>query len=408
MAIVLGRLISWRALSAWAFTAGLLTGVAALSLLGRFVASQNYIEDFHRFHRYINYESLFYPTASQVRALALASGPPDQIFVIAGGSSVLFGSGQGVDELWSNHLQRALGDRFTVLNFAFPGGAPQEHGAVAAQSLAQEGFKVIYVMDVPVNGVGAPPDGSLNKYVFWDAYYKGRLPEHPERMARIEVLTQRFVARKLIPESALTELRIRAFLDSWLYFTDLWNTVGYTTLFTTWSQFVEPIAPFTTPRKYLKDPLEKYTPDPVEIRYRKGDPERDLTIVRSIVPMACRRADDAWVDIDLARVRSELEVDARATFPESFRRQTIVSVTRMSPFYIDKLSDEERRCLGRAYDFTTMIFERVGYRALVTADGFLVEDYDDRVHLTGSGGEKLALQLAPAVREMAQRLGYME
>lgn len=403
------RRMSSRASSTFAFTAGVLSGLVALSLIGRLVASQSYFEEFRRFHRYINYESLFYPTASQVRALALASGEPDDIFVFVGGSSVLFGTGQGTDDLWTRYLQRALGDRFTVLNFAFPGGAPQEHGAVAAQSLAKDGFKVVYIMDAPTGGIGAPPDGGLNRYVFWDAYYKGRLPEHDERWPRIEEHTRRRVAPGIVAETALLELRIRALLDSWLYFTDLWNTVGYTTIFTTWSQFVGPTAPFMTPRKYFRDPFENYTSVPVERRYQRGDLEREMALVRLIPPMACRKgAGGDWVDLEPPPFLGELEADARASFPESFRRQTIVSVTRMSPFHIGQLANDERRCFDRAQQSTVSLLEQLNFRALVIGADFTAEDYDDRVHLSADGGQKLALQLAPVVREVSQRLGYIE
>jgi len=35
------------------------------------------------------------------------------------------------------------------------------------------------------------------------------------------------------------------------------------------------------------------------------------------------------------------------------------------------------------------------------------DDFRDSVHLTASGGEKLAKELAPAIRDLARRLEYV-
>lgn len=406
MVVVLNRPISRRALSAWAFAAGVVVGTVVLSLLGRYVSARSYFEGFERFHRFISPDSFFYPTASQVRSLALASGGRDRVMVIVGGSSVLYGAGQGADELWTKHLQAVLGEPFVVMNFAFLAGAPQEHGAVAAQSLLKDGFKVVYVTDARPDHIGAQPDGSRHRYVFWDAYYKGLLPEYDERIERIETLAGRGAQQDL-----LAELRLRARLDSWLYFTDLWQAFGYTTIFTTWSQYVEPpVGLFTTPRKHLQDPFATYRPEPVATRYQRRDVETIMRGVRTFPRLVCetRRNGREWVDVEPRTDRAAAEADAVASFPEPFRRHMVVTVNQQSPFFVEQLSAGEQRCYRRYWDQGAASLQKLGFRAVVTGRGFSAEDYDDDVHLAAGGGRKLAERLAPIIRDVAEQHQYLE
>jgi hypothetical protein len=48
-----------------------------------------------------------------------------------------------------------------------------------------------------------------------------------------------------------------------------------------------------------------------------------------------------------------------------------------------------------------------GYAALDYGEKFTPEDYADRTHLAPAGGEKLADTVAPAVRALAEKLGYL-
>jgi hypothetical protein len=50
----------------------------------------------------------------------------------------------------------------------------------------------------------------------------------------------------------------------------------------------------------------------------------------------------------------------------------------------------------------------VGYRPVLSTASFTEDDYADRVHLLASGGRKLAIDLAPRLREIARELGYLE
>ena len=120
----------------------LLVGVAASFLAccvaGRLLSHVNCLCDFTRFHLHIDYQSLYYPTVSQVRSLARDTLDPDKVVVVLGGNSILQGFGQGAAGNWTRHLQELLGDRFQVLNLALPNAAPFEFGAVAAEVLARD------------------------------------------------------------------------------------------------------------------------------------------------------------------------------------------------------------------------------------------------------------------------------
>jgi hypothetical protein len=161
-------------------------GITVLALCGRIVASIDYIDpnSFHRFHLYINPQTLYCPTASQLSALAHAAVRRDQVAVVLGGSSVIWGAGESDAELWSRKLQADLGDGYRVLKFAMPSGSPQEFGAVAAEALLKDGYKVVLVADV--GSTFGPPDGLFYPYVYSDARYKGMLLDNPLGDERIQ------------------------------------------------------------------------------------------------------------------------------------------------------------------------------------------------------------------------------
>src|SRR5205085_1796865 len=118
------------------------------SVLGHWASLHNHFEHFQRFHRLISTEALYYPTASEVVAVARAAAESGRIPVIVGGSSIMFGSTQPESALWTRRLQEVLGDRYAVVNLAFPAGSIAEYGAVAAQALMQAGYRPIFVVDV--------------------------------------------------------------------------------------------------------------------------------------------------------------------------------------------------------------------------------------------------------------------
>src|SRR5262245_25311365 len=147
-----------RLLAPLPFFAGLVLALALCCVAGRKAPGVYGFRDFRRFHSAINPEHQYYPTALQVRALARRELPRDKIAVVIGGSSVMEGIGQPVEQLWTRTLQQKLGDEFRVLNLAMPGGAPNEHGQLAAEMLCRDHPRVISVCDCRLHTYAASPD----------------------------------------------------------------------------------------------------------------------------------------------------------------------------------------------------------------------------------------------------------
>src|SRR5262245_35657241 len=116
---------------------GMALGFAVCALAGYLGTRRNLITHFQRFHTYINTGTQFYPTASQVRELVRSRVSPNKIAVLIGGNSILHGSLQAPPDLWSDRLQRLLGDRYQVINLGLCGTRPGEFGAIAAEMLCR-------------------------------------------------------------------------------------------------------------------------------------------------------------------------------------------------------------------------------------------------------------------------------
>jgi hypothetical protein len=134
-----------RLVAPWALLLGALLSFLGCCAAGAWYSRQPVYENFQRFHQLITPESLHYPTASQVLALARAQLPPDRVAVVVGGNSVLNGCGQRPERLWSRALQAALGDDYRVLNLAVRGAYPPELGGAIAEALGREHPRVLFI-----------------------------------------------------------------------------------------------------------------------------------------------------------------------------------------------------------------------------------------------------------------------
>lgn len=367
---------------------------------GRIVSGVNYFHDFERFHLYISPSTLYYPTASQVVTLTKSLVAPDQVAVIVGGSSVMWGAGQADFELWTQHLQEDLGPRYRVVNLSLPSGSPEEHGAVAAEALLKEGYKVIFLSDLG-NGFGSP-DGLFYPYVYWDAYYKGLLLPNEQALPVIET-----AAKTRTSAPPLEELKSRAMLDSAFYFADFWNAFSYNVLFTTWNYLVAPPNGwFYMPRTDFKDPQPQF---PDDQRYSNPSRDQAMSIVRAYVTLECptdspgptshAAADAYW---------SNWNTTASVAFPQDFRRNMLVVRVFQARLYRDALTPAEVSCYGQEFAETTSRLSALGYNATEIGADWTPEDYIDVTHPAAAGGVKMAATLAPEIQELARRLGYVE
>jgi hypothetical protein len=371
----------------------------ACCALGRLVSRQSPYKNFERFHNFINYLSLYYPTVSQTRAIARSGLGPDQIVVVVGGSSVMHGAFQGDRYLWTKQLQALLGPRYRVLNFALPGAPPADFGPVAAEVLQRDHAKVIFITNncAGTGIVVGDVDGRQLRYFFWGAYYKGLLRHAPERDARVAELD-----RENGEGSALAELRRGARLDSWLYTQDLWTTFSYRCASTVWCPLVA--ESFTRPRRH----------------YASGDPEAPPD--QPLPPAAEQALLANWAALlpgyrwaavppgaaDADYGDTPLVQSFKLCVPAPFRRRTLVVINHLSPKYVRRLAPDVQAKHAADYPESVRALEQAGFAALELGKDYAPRDYVDGVHFSREGAGKMAADVAPKVRQMARDLGYTD
>lgn len=369
-----------------AFVGGLVVGLVLLSLAGRATTGVDQFPGVSRFHLYLNPGTLFYPTANQVIAHARAAARADQTLVIVGGSSTMYGAGQGATELWTDVLRDALGDQFGVVNLAFPSGAPGEHGSVAAQALIREGRDVIFVTHV-FPDVG-DADGVSFRYVVHDALARGLLLPSVERDAALSQTS-------LVPsalDATREELRIRAALDSVLYATDLWESFGYHVALLAWQPHGIAGQPFWAPRSRATDLLPGTFPR--EMAYPRSLEEAALRVMEAETVGWCADPDGTWT-----RSRDLLA----AQIPPGLRERTLVILLGRSPYYTARLTDAQRDCRAAFLRRLAEHLQSAGYHPLLIGEDWQDRDFVDYVHPSASGGRKTARHIAPVLKELAGR-----
>ena len=187
-------------LSPAGFFSGLALSFLACCAAGFIVRDRNCYERFERFHRFINIETQFYPTACQLRALGRSRLDTEKIAVVVGGNSILYGTGQREEALWTKRLQELLGERYQVINLASPAALPGEFGGLAAEILARDYPRLILLADQQPSASAGDPDGRLYRYLFWDAHYKGLLQPDSLREERLLQLGDSRTAREEFAE----------------------------------------------------------------------------------------------------------------------------------------------------------------------------------------------------------------
>jgi hypothetical protein len=403
----------WRAnLAPRAVLAGIVLGFVAMCVLGRHVARIDYHPGFVRFNPSDAPDEKYYPTVNEMMAIVRQEIKPGQILVIVGGNSVLLGVGQPVAHIWTKQLQADLGDRYYVVNFAFRGAASTNCGAVVAEALRKEFPKQILIANLPPTQMGYPTGSEVYRYNNWDAYYKGLLIDDPVRNAEIKLSHQ--IPEYYNREFAVPELRIREWLDSLLYFQDLWNYFTFTKLNTVWGSYFPGVVNFQDPIRFL-DPRNVYTdtePDfltmPMSSRYI-GDSasiQGEMDNVRGVSIYAFNKGPDGkWLTYQ--PLWDEFAKQSAAAFPQELKKRTLILMGYNSPFYLSRLPADELERNDLSFKKAVEEWEKAGYAALAYGKDYTMDDAGDRTHLTWHGGVKLANVVAAKVRAMSQQLGYL-
>ena len=196
-------------------------------------------------------------------------------------------------------------------------------------------------------------------------------------------------------------------LDRALHFDDLWNRAAFEWINTVPS-FFHPDFPATfTPRgRYTDDELD-FRSMPFGERYRDSAAAVEMQIVRGATePYFQRGADGSWRCDE--RTRKYFDTMDRAALPEALRRRTLIVVSPNSPYYVDRLTAEERARDEAGYRESLQIWRDAGYHAMTYPAGLTVDDFGDRTHLTVPGGQKLAVGVAEEISRVANGLGYFQ
>ena len=370
------------------FFAGLALGFALCCVLGRVAPKLAPIEDAERLHALINPQTLYFPTALQVRAWARRQLPRDKIAVVIGGNSVLQGSGQKLPDVWTRRLQAELGDGYRILNVAVSSGAPTEYGEVVAEMLSRDHPRVIHVCNCNAARFASAPDGSLPtyRYFFHDAQARGLLAPFDERDRALEELRG---AR--LPREPIDELMLQTRANRWLSFNDFWQAFGYHACFTVWTRLAAQ-HPWQARKRW---------PDIVNMASGNLTAGQWAIAKRNLLAAARPYTAEDWQSYGSVVEHS---------IPPPLRPRTMAVLVRPNPKYLARIDAETPGFQARYDDKVQEALGRLrscgldAVQAGVTLD---VEDYLDTQHLRPSGGAKLAHELAPAIRAQAERLGYV-
>jgi hypothetical protein len=378
--------------------AGVLLGFLGCCLAGRVLARVNCLRGFTRFHVAIDGQALYYPTVSQVRSLAREVLLPDRVVVVLGGNSILFGGGQGAAGNWARRLQELLGDDFQVLNLARYGGGTFEFGSTAAEALLRDHPRLIFVTNTwpgPTTTFGDPDGRPLMRYFYWQAQVRGLLADNPERDAALGRLEGK-------RDESFRELLRQCALDAGLSFHDLWNAAAYRCFSTVWCPLLA--SSWTSPRRHYPDLDPTYPP--AEEPRLKPFSSQVLAYQRGNAALASQFFPPAGQEKGWREPASPLPQSVRECLPSCLRGRTLVLLNHHCPYYLQGLTAEECEGYHLAFAATARMFVRAGVRAAEVGRDIPQRCYCDQVHPTVEGGRRLAEEVAPLIREMAEQLGY--
>ena len=382
--------------------AGLILGLVACALTARIISHRGYHEKFTRFHVKISPEANYYPTLEEMCGIVRARCRPDQVLVIIGGNSILHGVGQPADRMWTVELQRLLGERFVVINFAFRGALCTDGGAVVAEVLRYEYPQQIYVANAAPFNLPAPYGLEPYRYLFWSAHNWGLLEDFAPRNELVAEFLQTSVK-----DARQVEIRGADLLDQVLRFRDFWNWVGYQYFFTIQSPHTPDFPSAIWARKKFRDKEDNFDEQPSYQGSTFASTAIEMGIVRGFTSLFYQRVDsDGW-KLNPQSWDAFLRV-ARGAIPDDLKARTLIMLGRNSPYYLKNLTADEMARDNLAYQDGAAAWRAAGYMSAEYGRDFEARDYGDRAHLTAAGGRKLAAVVAAKVQDMAKDFDYME
>ena len=368
-------LVDSRKFKAVYFFIGFIIAVAACSWAGRVVATKSDFKNFSRFHNYINPQSLFYPTTNQMISIVKANSTPDQTIVILGGNSIFWGLGQSATDLWSVELQRLLGPDYAVFNFAMPASNAFEGAYWTAEALLKQHRKVLFATVSIPTVTGSPEGTDVYGYAFWDAKEKHLLYHDRFRDDLIAKQLSSFDTKK---QTRLEELRLRSKMDSLLYFEDLWNSIGYSNVFTVYTGLTRR-SPLQA-RKYFADNESSGGAPPIEQRFKT---EMDIASVRNY----CKSAFEYHTATPRPSWWANAQENMHAIVPDLLKRNCLVVVSTHAPGSLSQLNAQENEREQLSSKLSVESWSHAGYESMSLRGKLVDEDFRDSRHLMPSGGK---------------------
>ena len=184
-------------------------------------------------------------------------------------------------------------------------------------------------------------------------------------------------------------------LDRFTHARDLWTSLAYERFSTVWCSLVG--RSWWMPRKVYGDE-ERGGLVPFDSRYPPARDAIELAIVRYFSQIGPSLYDGPQVPVPEG---------LRAVFPAPCRHRTLVLLCHESPYYVRRLTPEERARYRGAFAAAVPCLEDEGFAALQVGKDYTTDDYFDRCHLSEAGGRRLAGDVTVKVRQMARDLGYV-
>ncbi len=379
-----------RFINAPSLLVGVFIGFLFCVIQGHVVSQEDYVRHFKRFNAFIGPETQFYPSIRLMRALATNryNQPTSKgaVLVIIGGSSVMNGCCQGVDDLWSEHLETQLGGHFRVVNLAMRGCSPTAGAECVAEYFYKKGIPVIYVADTVM---GTDPDGGATyRYQYWQAYEAGFLLPNPDRVKSASI------------DSGINP--IHAGLNEYLRFDDGWNCFSYCYATTFWPGM--PYQEWWYPKQWLytdHDDDQTSVVPPVPDRFQPFL-AATLSSVRTFSAHFYELDGQGHWQVNDPHFK-EIEKTYTTAFVPEMRSRTLFIRDQCAPYYRSLFTPMEQECDRLTLPETLRRLSNLGF-TVATDDGFDNADYHDGIHLCPSGGNKLAELIAPKILDMAHRL----
>lgn len=372
--------------------------------MGRIVSTKTEIKSFSRLGGGLQTRAgSFQVTSSQVQSFINKTCDKNQILVVIGGSSVVFGSGMPIRYLWTKSLQNHLGSKFCVVNMASPAGPFVGYGSVAFEMSLGKFKDVLFISEASALPY-FPADGFLwYKYFFWDAYYKNKLSNNYSTnytSSQINDVVRENYETDPTNREKFEQMRLGMWLDSYLYFADLWGYIHFNKISTVYDPLIVP---------YNWGPLNKFADLDYEIdvekikslnHYPKINSEAfnsEFDIVKSNSYKYYQKQDNEWTlnEKDLQKASKNL---SKYPLTNLANKILIVSITE-SPYYLDHLTAEEIKRYKNIRVEELKVWRENGYHTF-SETNLKAEDYGDRPHLNTLGGNKLALDIAVQVKNI--------